>query len=135
MPDLPNSGIRIRVADLEIWLLKAFQGGMPAPGHSIRRQEMWQLPMLELPATKRLFIVWDTDDDYQLLSLMLVRPKKGSAAPTSGEAAWQIDLPRPEMMLPMGTNGLQEIVTLADLDTISLKKTETGTDAGDNDLR
>jgi hypothetical protein len=136
MPDLPNSGIRIRLSGLEIWILKAFQGGMPAPGHSFRRQEAWQLPMLEQPAMTRLFILWDVDVKYELISLTLVRPKRGDADPTSGEALWQIDLPRPDLVLPIGTSGLQQVVTLPDLDTISLpKQKETGTDAGVNDLR
>lgn len=141
MTDLPNSGIRIRVANLEIWLLKAFHGGIPAPGPSFRRQQAWQSSMFELPAivdvraTTRLFMIWDVDDQYDLVSLTLVRPKAGNAAPTSGEALWQIELPRPEEMIPLGTNGLQQVITLADLDTISIRKTETGTDAGANDLR
>lgn len=136
IPNLPNSGIRVRLAGVELWILKTFQGGVPAPGRSRRRQEAWQQPMFELKPARTLLVLWDVDDNYELAVVSLVRPKKGDADPTSGEALWEVALPRPSALTLLGENVVREVVTLDDLDTIRLpKQAETSTNAAADDLR
>jgi hypothetical protein len=99
--DLANNGLWVKVGDDHVRILKADEGGVPAPGDSKARQAYFRQELLpgivgDAPATqsgRNFLIIWDVDENYTLTGLRLAYPKSGTAS--SVEVEWIIDIPHP----------------------------------------
>jgi hypothetical protein len=131
------SGIEITYEDRCIKVFKADEGELPAAGRSRPRQEFykgnlfdgdeWGLPIY-------LAVIWDVDNQYQLLDIQLVCPDDG---PTweSGQQKWAKTIPHPADIAPAQQNtvntdaiDLTEIQRAEDLEDLDTPSEETGTE-------
>lgn len=112
--DIPNNGLLLRAAEYQTRILKADQGGVPAPGSSKARQDYFnqQLPLgfdnvaSEGQSHYNLVLVWDVDENYVLKGLRLAYPRSGTA--NSVELHWIVDVPHPALTISRDTPSTRE---------------------------
>ncbi len=129
--DVPNNGLWLAVDEYLIRILKAYQGGIPAP-HSPAAEAFFsqQLPLglTSLdgtpinPTAHNLIITWDVDENYNLKRVRV-------AFPESGSPSWIADVPHPAQTISPDLPTVAE--PAEDLPIHRDEEEETGTDGSE----
>ena len=105
-----NIGLCLTYRHYHIRILKSFDGGLPVPGQSKKRRELYnqQIEMFDYtsnddrvssPSTLNLIILWDVDELYNLQDLRLACPKAGDFTRASVQVHWNVPIPHPVLSI------------------------------------
>jgi hypothetical protein len=101
--NIANSGLFIYNEKYNLRIKKSDRGKLPAPGHSISRQQYYRQMPINLPEFKEyqssdklnLLILWnlDPEEKYRIGSLSLACPKDGGVSSRTVVAYWHVFVP------------------------------------------
>ncbi len=104
LQNVPNIGIHLCCGKYNIRILKSKSGEIPAPGHSVRKQEFYQqiLPQTSFDFYEEVYgeklnllVLWDITPPYNLSSsIVLACPKDGGETRGSVFVHWKCVVPQ-----------------------------------------
>ncbi len=128
---VPNNGICLAVGKYRLRILKANDGGVPAPGQSVPKNLFYRQQSIKfttedgvdvLEDVINLLVVWDVTYPYHLFEIVLACPKHANETKASVALYWEEPLPFVPATIIEVTPASQE----EDL-PISLNQPATGT--------
>lgn len=138
LDNIPNNGIHINCDPYQIKILKSNCGGLPTPGHSIKRQEYYDQLFPGFPDIEEdlsiinLLLLWDIKGNYDgLRALSLACPKSGKETRDSVQHHFHCKIPT---KLLYGEYSDTDVITfeeILDLQFDNVHLDETGTENND----
>ena len=130
---LARNGLWVRnFRDLEIRILKSYDGELPLPGSKAKQEFYQQLTLAIFETTKplKLVVLWDVSFPYNLQPLTLACPRTSEPEQMLVEAHWYAPIPYPVPSASF-TQGEQGDENLDDI-IKKPKKSDSGTDDDEN---
>lgn len=99
LENIPNNGLSLNIGKYKLRILKSNDGGLPAPGHSQKRQHYYHQLPLELFHTgadsqkTNLILLWEVNSEFRLGRLSLGCPRTGGLTRESVTAYWICRVP------------------------------------------